>query len=307
MIYRGASEVETSLQAYLKENVRHGQAGFPAAFYHCVFPKAFHDMPTHWHEEMEVTLVRSGELDYSIGLLPYHVSAGDLLFVRPGTLHAAHKSPSLQAVEDSVVFHLDLLGLESEDLCTKQFIRPLRDGELMLAPVVHPEQPHYEQLLRCFLLLWDCRRNDLPYRPLALKSALFQLLQEAVKLSGRLPAQPADQLLRPYEEKLKPALAYIQEHYSEPITIARLAALCGFSPVHFMNIFKKAIGTTCIDYLVKYRLALAAMELRETGNPVIQVAMNSGFQTVSYFNRAFRKEYHMTPRQYRKGEQPEED
>lgn len=295
--------METSLQAYLKENVRHGQADFPAAFYHCIFPKAFHDMPTHWHEEMEVTLVRSGELDYSIGLAPYHVSEGDLLFVRPGALHAAHKSPDLQVVEDSVVFHLNLLGLEAEDLCAKQFIQPLRDGELLLAPVVHPGQPHYEELLRCFLLLWDCRRADLPYRPLALKSALFQLIQEAVKLSGRLPVHPADQSLRPYEEKIKPALAYIQEHYSEPITIARLASLCGFSQVHFMNIFKKAIGTTCIDYLVEYRLALAAMDLRETDCSITQIAMNNGFQTISYFNRAFRKEYDMTPSQYRRGGQ----
>lgn len=71
---------------------------------------------------------------------------------------------------------------------------------------------------------------------------ICQEVSYAVKLSAQLPVQPVNQSLGPYEEKLKPALAYIQEHYSEPITIARLASLCGFSQVHFMNILKKPSG-----------------------------------------------------------------
>jgi AraC-like DNA-binding protein len=100
---------------------------------------------------------------------------------------------------------------------------------------------------------------------------------------------------------VKRAIAYIQAHYAEPITIAQLADVAGFSQVHFMNSFKKAVGTSCIEYLIEYRLALAAIELRETDHSVTQIALDHGFQTISYFNRAFRKRYHMTPTDYRRG------
>ena len=101
-------------------------------------------------------------------------------------------------------------------------------------------------------------------------------------------------------EKLKLALAYIQEHYAEPITVKQLADICGFSQVHFMNIFKATIGSTCIEYLIQYRLARAAMDLQETDRSVMQIALDNGFQNISYFNRAFKQQYAMTPSAFRR-------
>jgi AraC-like DNA-binding protein len=82
--------------------------------------------------------------------------------------------------------------------------------------------------------------------------------------------------------------------------VKQLADLCGFSQVHFMNIFKMALGSTCIEYLIEYRLALALIDLQETNHPIMQVAMDNGFQNISYFNRIFKRKYHMTPSAYRK-------
>ena len=55
------------LHSYLHENVRHGTPDFPVGFYRTATPQDFQDMPFHWHEEMEFTLVR-GSLAYSIDL-----------------------------------------------------------------------------------------------------------------------------------------------------------------------------------------------------------------------------------------------
>ena len=286
--------MSTSLQASLRENVCHGTPDFPVSFYR----DTYEDVPAHWHGEMEVTLVRGGSLDYAIDLAAYQVSEGDLLLIRPDTLHAAHRHPDCQAVTDSVVFHLNLAGLSTPDLCTMQYIRPLQNGAWSIPSVVHPEDPHYADLKDCFLRLWDCREEDLPCRALALKAAVFQLLQILCRFfavwAGR--SRGPDRQI----EKVKLALAYLRSHYTESITIPQLAALSGFCPAHFMSVFKKAVGSTCIDYLNEYRLTLASADLRETSQPITQIAMNHGFQTVSYFNRVFRRKYNMTPREYRR-------
>jgi AraC-like DNA-binding protein len=288
-----------SLQTYLKENVHHGSPDCPAAFYHRRYPEDLHSLPSHWHEEMEVTLVQSGSLEYTIDMTTYQVSEGDILLIPPDTLHAAHQLPERPAATDAAVFHLNLAGLSTPDLCTTQFIRPLQNGGCDIQPVIHPETPHYEELGAGFHQLWNCQKADLPCQPLALKAAVLQLLQVIFQFFSNGTSDSRS--VNPYTEKVKLALAYIQDHHTEHITIAQLASLSGFSQVHFMNIFKKAVGTTCIDYLIEYRLALAAIDLRETDHSIVQVAMDHGFQTISYFNRVFRRKYHLTPSEYRRG------
>ena len=179
-------------------------------------------------------------------------------------------------------------------------MEPLRDGTLRFPPVIRPEDPYYAQISQCFDELWSCRESGHPYRELQFKTQSFVLLHLLWQLSvgtvQDLPARP----FRQYEDKLKLALTYIQEHYAEPITIKQLADTCGFSQVHFMNIFKAAIGATCIEYLIEYRLTRAAMDLQETEHSIMQIALDNGFQNISYFNRAFKQQYAMTPTAFRR-------
>jgi AraC-like DNA-binding protein len=292
--------MKPSLQSYLKENALHGTPEFPAGFYSCLVPQDFQDMPIHWHEEMEFTLVRRGVLNYTINLISYQAQEGDFLLIMPDTLHAAHQLEDKTAVTDSLVFHLSLAGIDTQDACTERYIRPIREGQIQVPAVVHPGDPFYDPLKECFLRLWDCREPELPYRELLFKTELLRLIHLLWQTSNGQVKQPASREFRLYGDKLKLALAYIQEHYAEPITVKQLADLCGFSQVHFMNIFKMALGSTCIEYLIEYRLALALIDLQETNHPIMQVAMDNGFQNISYFNRIFKRKYHMTPSAYRK-------
>lgn len=292
--------MKTSLQSYLRENARHGTPDFPAGFYSCLIPRDFQDLPTHWHEELEFTLVRSGCLKYTVGPRFEKVSPGDLLLIGPDTMHSAHQIGDAAAETDSIVFHLSLAGLSIADACTERYIQPVQKGQLQIPPVIHPGEPVYEELLRCFLSLWECRQPELMYRELLFKAEVLRLLRLIWQCSDAPVVRAAQRTYHPYEEKIKLALSYIQEHYTESITVGQLADLCGFSQVHFMNVFKTAVGSTCIEYLIEYRLALAAIDLRETNHSVMQVALDNGFQNISYFNRIFKKKYHETPSSYRK-------
>jgi len=288
------------MESYLKENARHGTKAFPAGFYDAILPLHYQDMLVHWHEEMEFTKVISGRLHYDIDQIPYELEAGDILLIGPDTLHAAHQLPEIRAQTRTVVFHLQLAGLDTMDGCTERFVKPIREGQLRIPPVLHPGDAFYDEMDVCFEAMWQCAQEDIPYRELRFKAQVFRMIQLIWQHSAGTVAQPPTKIFRQYEDKLKLALAYIQEHYPEPITIGQLAQLCGFSQVHFMNIFKAAIGSTCIEYLVKFRLAHAAMDLRETDHSIMQIALDNGFQNTSYFNRAFKGQYGLTPSAYRK-------
>ena len=292
--------MKNAMESYLKENAHHGTRSFPAGFYEAVVPVHYQDMLVHWHEEMEFTKVISGRLHYDIDQIPCELEEGDILLIGPDTLHAAHQIPGVQAQTRTVVFHLQLAGLDTADSCTERYVMPIREGTLRIPPVLHPGEPFYQEIDRCFESMWQCETESVPYRELQFKSQVFGLIRLIWQYAAGTVTQPPTRTFRQYEDKLKLALAYIQEHYPEPITIAKLAQLCGFSQVHFMNVFKAAIGSTCIEYLVKYRLAHAAMDLRETDHSIMQVALDNGFQNTSYFNRAFKSQYGMTPSAYRK-------
>lgn len=292
--------MKNSLQSYLKESAHHGTREFPVGFYDARVPLHFQDMLVHWHEEMEFTKVISGILHYDIDQVPYTLTAGDILLIGPDTLHAACQIASEPAQTNTMVFHLQLTGLDTPDSCTQRYILPLREGKLRIPPVLHPGDAFYPEIDACFEAMWACEAEAMPYRELWFKAKAFELIQYIWQHSAGKVQQLPTRTFRQYEDKLKLALAYIQEHYAEPITIGQLAQLCGFSQVHFMNIFKAAIGSTCIEYLVKYRLAHAAMDLQETDHSVMQIALDNGFQNTSYFNRAFKGQYGMTPSAYRK-------
>ncbi len=292
--------MKSGLQSYLKENALHGTKDFPVGFYTTLVPLHVQNMLVHWHEEMEITLVRRGPLTYDIDQVRYELSEGDILLVSPDTLHSAHQVGDREAATDSIVFHLSLTGLETDDGCTRRYVAPLRDGTLRLPPVIRPGAMYYQQMGECFEKMWACREASLPYRELQFKSQAFILLQLFWQASAGAVLEPPARPFRQYEDKLKLALAYIQEHYAEPITVKQLADTCGFSQVHFMNIFKAAIGSTCIEYLIEYRLARAAMDLQETDHSIMQIALDNGFQNISYFNRAFKHQYAMTPSAFRR-------
>jgi AraC family transcriptional regulator len=86
----------------------------------------------------------------------------------------------------------------------------------------------------------------------------------------------------------------------EPFTLHRLAREAGLSPYHFLRTFHRVTGATPHQYLTRTRLRRAATRLVEDGESVIDVAFDSGYADVSNFNHAFRREFGMSPRQFRR-------
>ena len=66
-----------------KENARHGESGFPIQRYRTTLHATYQDVPTHWHEEAELTLIVRGASTYTVQLDSQQVREGDIVFVPP--------------------------------------------------------------------------------------------------------------------------------------------------------------------------------------------------------------------------------
>ncbi len=99
---------------------------------------------------------------------------------------------------------------------------------------------------------------------------------------------------------LADVLAYIDRHLFEPVTLADMAAAAGYSPYHFTRLFAAHFGETPMEYLRACRMQRAAQRLGAIDPPpLIDLALDCGFESQEAFTRAFRKRFGVPPGQYR--------
>jgi AraC-like DNA-binding protein len=98
------------------------------------------------------------------------------------------------------------------------------------------------------------------------------------------------------------AIAYIQEHLEENLSLEKLAALVNSSPYHFARTFKKETGQAPHEYVVFSRLHSAKFYLKTTKRSMEEIALLVGFPNASTFCATFKKHMGTTPLKYRRGE-----
>ena len=105
-------------------------------------------------------------------------------------------------------------------------------------------------------------------------------------------------------DKIRKALKYIHEHFSEPISLTSVCDEVVINCAYFSEIFKKEMGIGFNQYLQDLRIEQAAHLLREQQDLAISdIAHITGFQDPNYFSRVFKKHIHVTPQEYREQRQ----
>lgn len=96
------------------------------------------------------------------------------------------------------------------------------------------------------------------------------------------------------------AMSFMSENYAEPIAIAEIAEEVGCDRRRLAYLFDKQVGMSPIQFLTEIRLKHAKDLLRTTTMPVKEIADLVGYQDSFYFCRVFKKQYQLTPTEYRK-------
>jgi AraC family transcriptional regulator len=135
---------------------------------------------------------------------------------------------------------------------------------------------------------------DIPWEELAatLAAQTIRLAAGAPPDSGGLP--------RNAEARVSRAVRTIADDRHEQLTLETLADAAGLSPYHFLRTFERLTGVTPHQYVLRARLRKAAMWLAGGSERITDVAFDCGFGDVSNFNRAFRREFGMSPRAFRR-------
>jgi AraC family transcriptional regulator len=95
-------------------------------------------------------------------------------------------------------------------------------------------------------------------------------------------------------------ITYIEDNLSEDLDLKTLSQITGLSEYHFHRTFRAVTGESLIHYIKRRRITQAAFELLETDKPIVDIAMDQGYESQSTFTRFFSKTFKTSPAQYRK-------
>lgn len=128
---------------------------------------------------------------------------------------------------------------------------------------------------------------------LYLKVFLMRLCREYME-------QVKDSTPRRHSHPMEKVRTFIDDHYFQELNLPTLAKKVHMHPNSLSRSFKAHTGASFSDYLCSRRLQAAMIQLRTTNEKVLHIALNSGFQDISRFNKAFKQHIGETPRSYRK-------
>ena len=103
------------------------------------------------------------------------------------------------------------------------------------------------------------------------------------------------------QARTAPAVAHVAAHFAGKIALDQAAALCRLSPTQFCRLFKMEQSVSFAQFLLRFRLERAGERLAHPDVMVKEVAYAVGFNDLSYFARAFRRQFGVCPRQFQAG------
>lgn len=257
-------------------------------------------MPTpEWHPHCELSFIFQGRLMQFVGTEKVEKQPGDLMLLGGGTPHyAMHLSYPLRYI--TVYFAPTLLfelGPEGDGARTvARFVATQRIEERVVrlpSPLLQNIAGRFEQMAVEFAA-WALG-SELRLRALLVET-LVDLLRWEQTLGRSLPSG-ASQMEWPAVEK---ALRFIHVHYAKPLYVSHIARETGTTVAHLQEIFKQALGMSCIQYLRSCRISHAAALLQNSEARVTEVALAVGFESLGHFNSSFHSFLGLSPMQYRR-------
>lgn len=137
--------------------------------------------------------------------------------------------------------------------------------------------------------------RDFLKKPLDLPS-----LEAAIARVTRRRADPGRERRRAADVAIREAIAFLGEHYTEPVSLERLACMCAMSRSHFSRMFTLGAGVPLRDYIRNLRLERARELLRDSSLSLTEIAVEVGFYDLPHLDKAFRRRFGISPTEFQR-------
>lgn len=279
-----------------KELRPHGSLEFPCAGYESSHSDSIRDFISwHWHEEFEIIYIVKGTMKLQLLTETFSVNAGEIAVINANKLHAASGDPYCKL--QSFVFSPLLITGTVNSAFASKYIMPLVSCSHFSCIILNSKE---HPVTNWFSAAFEALKNDIFGYEFIIREQLSHIM---LSVYSEVKPDLNKKHIQQDVTSLRTAkiLSYIEEHYSESISLCDIAESVNISEREVLRCFKKLTGESPIQYLLKYRLIQSASMLKEYPVKNISfVAKECGFDSPAYYAKKFKEFYLCTPREYRK-------
>lgn len=257
-------------------------------------------MKMHFHRDFwELVIVLSGTAAHAVGNEEYLISRGDVFVINSNIPHGYRNTDNFKIC--NIMFRPDIFNADRSFIGTASGFHALFVIEPFLT-----ENYNFHSRLRLSLNEYGEVKNllDIIVNEFNNKNAGWQSVVKSyfilltVYLSRIYNFKDIDN--RSSAIYIAKPIAYIEEHFREPISLSELADMANISLRHFTRLFRNTYHMTPISYINSLKLNYACGLLKNTTMSISEVSYSSGFSDSNYFSRIFKKFFGKTPVEYRK-------
>lgn len=253
-------------------------------------------MPTsHWHGHIEINYLFNCSADYLINGKHISVPEGKMILFWASI---PHQMVAYEGEGEMVNIYIPLNAFLSWKM-SNDFISNILHGEVLVADNLHASDKVITQL-------WQ---DDLQKKEIYLTMQVIDEIRNRIRRMSMEPYSTFDLNRNSNKQDRKSLvsglphiqtiLKYIADNYDQKITIDDVAKLTGLHPNYVMKLFQGIMKISIKQYINQLRLQHAQALLVDTNNPVLNIALEAGFGSISRFYDIFQREFNMTPLQFR--------
>lgn len=245
----------------------------------------------HLHPELEFIYVISGKMKLSLDNADFVANSGEILFTN-GNL--PHMTTCLDSETEIYLIQFRNPSILKNEL---KYLSKFLKQQSVPAHVFSTSDPNYTELLTHIKNMISLHTNKDISSDFYITSNIYSIIALLYK-KGFFPVEE-NIVNTKLINKVLPIIQNINENYKEHLTLDNLAKLSSLNKEYLCRLFKKATGATLTDYLNFVRVCKAE-ELFKTDINISEISYMTGFSSLSYFNKIFKKYKHCTPTAYRK-------
>ncbi len=245
----------------------------------------------HIHNALEFLYCIEGNIIVYTPDNEYHVNSGDIILINSRCPHKTKtaKNTFLFLLQSELTF-----GKESvlNDILTQAA------NQNDMAHIFPAGSDLNKEINECFeKIIKENTIRENSYETF-IKSTVLNI--HGILYRNNIVKNPQNCLNQKYIKKILPAINYINENYTDDISLAHISQLLNFDKSHFCRIFKKALNVSFVQYLNLVRINNASKLLLSTNKTVTEISAETGFSSPAYFIKNFKIHFGCTPNFYKK-------